>query len=80
MRRGLAQRSVGERVERLLQVVDLFRDEHEALLALGCAVQALELVRDPVETLEQGVELAISDVVLIHAPNSRRAPGGRTEI
>ena len=36
--------------------------EGEALLTLGRAVQALELAGDPVEPLEQGVELAISDV------------------
>jgi hypothetical protein len=46
--------------------VQLACDEREALLALGRAVEALELLCDPVEPLEQGVELAISDVVLVH--------------
>ena len=52
-------------------------DEREALLPLGRAVQPLELVRDPVETLEQRVELAVSDVALVHDPILRALPGGR---
>jgi hypothetical protein len=48
--------------------VDLARDEDEAFIALRHAIQALELVRDPVEALQEGVELAISDVVLFHGP------------
>jgi hypothetical protein len=46
--------------------VDLARDEDEPFLALGGAVQALELVGDPVEALEESVQLPISDVVLVH--------------
>jgi hypothetical protein len=46
--------------------VELPSDEHEALLPLGRAVEPLELVGNPIESLEQGVELAISDVVLLH--------------
>jgi hypothetical protein len=48
--------------------VELACHEDEALLTLGRAVQALELVRDSVEALEECVELAISDVVLFHGP------------
>jgi hypothetical protein len=68
--RRLPQRRVGERVQGLLEVVQLARDELEAILPLRCAVESLELVGDPVEPLQQRVELAISDVVLIHEPNS----------
>jgi hypothetical protein len=50
--------------------VDLARDEREAFLALGGAVEALELVGDPVQSLEQRVELAISDIVLVHGADS----------
>ena len=50
--------------------MQLARDELEAILPLRCAVESLELVGDPVEPLQQRVELAISDVVLIHEPNS----------
>jgi hypothetical protein len=64
----VTQCRVCESVKRLLQIVELARDEREPLLALGRAVEPLELVCDSVESLEQGVELAISDVVLIHEP------------
>ena len=64
----MPQGGVGESVEGLLQIVELARDEREPLLALGRAVETLELRCDPVESLEQSVELAISDVVLIHEP------------
>ena len=66
----MPERRVGERIQRLLEVVQLARDELEAILPLRCAVESLELVGDPVEPLQQRVELAISDVVLIHEPNS----------
>jgi hypothetical protein len=48
--------------------VELARDEHEAFLALRRAVQTLELGGDPVEALKECIELAISDVVLLHGP------------
>jgi len=65
------ERCVGECVQRLLQVVQLARHELEPVLPLRRAIESLELVRDAVEALQQCVELAISDVVLIHWPNSR---------
>ena len=67
----MAERRVGERVQRLLQVVQLARNELEPLLPLRRAIESLELVRDAIEALQQCVELAISDVVLIHEPDSR---------
>ena len=48
------------------------------ILPLGRAVQALELVGDPVEPLEQRVELAVSDVVLLHDQDSRRTTAARS--
>ena len=66
----MPERRVGERVQRLLKVVQLARDELEAVLPLRRAVESFELVRDPVEPLQQRVELAISDVVLIHERDS----------
>ena len=50
--------------------MDLARDENEAVVSLRHAIQALELVRDPVEALQECVELAISDVVLFHGLES----------
>ena len=69
MRRSCVHATTSCSVRRIL-IVELARDEGEALLALVRAVQALELVGDPVEPLQQRVELAISDVVLIHEPDS----------
>ena len=46
--------------------MELACDEREAVLALGRAIEAFELVCDPVEALEECVELAVSDVVLFH--------------
>ena len=66
----MPERCVGECVQRLLQVVQLARHELEPILPLRRAVESLELVRDAVEALQQCVELAISDVVLIHEPDS----------
>jgi hypothetical protein len=67
----VAERRVGERVERLLKVVQLARHELEPLLPLRRAIESLEFLRDAIEALQQCVELAISDVVLIHGPDSR---------
>ena len=65
----MAQGGVRQGVQRLLKVVQLARDELEPVLSLRGAIESLELVRDPVEPLEQRVELAISDVVLVHEPD-----------
>ena len=62
----MSERRVGQGVERLLQLVELARDEREAVLALGRAIEAFELVGDPVEAFEERVELAVSHVVLFH--------------
>ena len=70
-RRRLAERGVGERVQRLVELPELARDEREALLLLGGAVQPLELRRDPVEPLEQRVQLAIGDVLRLHEGDCR---------
>jgi hypothetical protein len=62
----LPERREGECVERLLEVVQLPCDEGEAFLPLRRAIEPFELVGDPVETLEECVELAVSNVVLVH--------------
>ena len=66
LRRRVPERRVGERIQRLLEVVQLARDELEPILPLRRAVEPFELVCDPVEPLQQRVELAISDIVLLH--------------
>jgi hypothetical protein len=70
-RRRLPESGVGERVQRLVELPELARDEREALLLLGGAVQPLELRRDPVEALEQRVQLAIAEVLLLHGIDCR---------
>ena len=46
--------------------MELACHEDEALMTLGRAIHPLQLVGDPVEALQERVELAISDVVLFH--------------
>jgi hypothetical protein len=59
---GLAQGSVGQRLERLVQQPELADDWGEVVPAVESAVQAVHLGREPVEALEQCIELAIADV------------------
>ena len=66
----MAEGRVRQCVQRLLEVVQFARDELEPVLPLRRAIESLELVRDPVEPLQQRVELAISDVVRVHEPKS----------
>ena len=72
--RGLAERGIRERVQRLLERAELLRDQHEPFLCLEPAVDLLELLCDPVEPLEQRVELAVGDVTPFHAGDSSRRP------
>ncbi len=82
--RRLAERGVREGIQRLVQLAKLTRDERESLLLLVRPVQALELSRDPVETLEHGVELPVSEILRrLHVadstprPRAARRPCGR---
>jgi hypothetical protein len=65
-RRGVAERGVCERVQRLGEVAQLASDQCEALVLLGAAVRSLQLGRDPVEPLEQRVELTVTDLFRFH--------------
>ena len=73
-RRRLSERGVGERVQRLVQLAELAGDEHEPFLPLRHAVQPLELVGDPIEALEERVQLTIGDVLCVHTLDSTRRP------
>ena len=68
--RALPERGVGERVQRLVQAAQLARQQLEALAELGLAVQPGELVGDPVEPLEHGLELAVGHLLRVHALQS----------
>src|SRR5881409_2594063 len=75
--RRLAQRGVGESVQRRHELALLARDEREAFLLLGGPVQPLELRRNAVEAREQRVELAVADLpVSLYLADSRQRPGG----
>ncbi len=75
---ALAERGVRERVERLVQVVDLATHLHEPVVPLESAVDPLELRRDAIEPFEQRVELAVGEVVRLHCVPI--LPGGPDEI
>ena len=62
----LPERRVRECVQGFVQLAQLAGEERESLLLLGRAVHALELGCDPVQPLEQRVELAVGDVLVLH--------------
>src|SRR5262245_22196129 len=67
----LAEGGVGERLQRLVQVAQLVGDHGQLLAALLAAVEARELLDEPVEPLEQRLELAVGDVRPLHGYESR---------
>jgi hypothetical protein len=66
LRALLAERGVREGLERVVQHGELAHDRGEVLARVESPVDGAELRVQLVEPLEQGVELAISDVVLFH--------------
>ena len=54
-----AERRVGERLQRLVQVRELGGDPQQRLLRVEATVERAQLVADPVEPFEQGVELPV---------------------
>src|SRR5262249_5605673 len=77
-----AERGVRQRLERLVQVAQLVRDHGQLLARLLAAVEAGELLRDPVEPLEQRLEPAVGELSVLHAyeassasQRTTRAPG-----
>src|SRR5579862_530487 len=82
LRALLAERGVGERLQRLVQVAQLVRDHGELLARLLPAVEARELLDPPVEPFEQRFELAVGELVHAYESSSARlrttrAPGSR---
>ena len=78
--RPVAECRVRDRAERLVARAQLAADMEEPLLGLEAVVDPLELLDDPVEPLEQGVDLSVAEVTPLHGP-ILRAPevraGGR---
>ena len=66
----LPQRGVSKGLERFIQVDQLMRDPREPVLVVEPAVQRVHLVTEPVEPLEDGVELPVVEVVAVgrHTP------------
>ena len=66
----LPQRGVRKGLERLVQVDQLVRDPREPVLVVEPPVQRVHLVTEPVESLEDGVELPVVEVVAVgrHTP------------
>src|SRR5581483_6156612 len=84
LRTLVAERGVGERLQRFVQVTELVRDHGQLLARLLAAVEARELGDEPVEPFEQRFELAVGEVALLHAASvasprawPRRAAGPR---
>jgi hypothetical protein len=73
--RLLAEGGVGEGAQRVVQRPQLAADVQEALLRLQPTIDSLQLLGDPVEPLEQGVELPVGDVATIHVPIVGRGGG-----
>ena len=66
----LPQRGVCKGLERLVQVDQFMRDPREPVLVVEPPVPSVHLVAEPVEPLEDGVELSVVEVVALdrHTP------------
>ena len=66
----LPQRGVSKGLEGLVQVDELMRDPRESVLVVEPTVQRVNLVAEPVEPLENGVELPVVEEVAVgrHTP------------
>lgn len=71
--RALSERRVGDGAERLVERAELPADVEETLLRLEAVVDPLELLDDPVQPLEQCVDLAVTESAALHGRNSTRA-------
>src|SRR5919202_5139517 len=74
----VAEGGVRERLERLVQRRELACDPEQVLARVELAVQGPQLVGEAVEALEQGVELAVGELLALHAGDvTRRAEPAR---
>src|SRR5262249_17994378 len=76
-RRLLAECRVRERLQRFVQGRKLARDAQELLTRVEMAVQRVHLVAQPVEPLEQRIELPVGDVLAIHGAQFRPTSSDR---
>ena len=71
--RRLAERGIRDGVQRVVERAQLAAELQEPVARLEAAVDALEGLRDPVEPLEQRIELSVRDVVSLHTAILRTA-------
>src|SRR5438309_313743 len=67
LRRLLAERGVGQRLQRLVERRELARQSQELLVVVEPLADLRELVADPVEPLEEHVESPVGEVGALHA-------------
>src|SRR6185437_13175996 len=72
-RRLLPERGVRDRLQRLVQRLQLLRQPQEVVVVVCAPVQPGELVADAIEPLEQDVEPAVREIVALHAFTLDRA-------
>src|SRR5581483_3301439 len=66
LRALLAERGVGEGLQRLAQRSELVDERRDVVARVQPPVQPAQLVRERVEPLEQRVELPVADFFLLH--------------
>jgi len=71
----LAESRVSERLQRLVQTAQLVNQGREALAGVEAAVERPQLGVQPVEPLQQRVQLTVADLLALHGHDStsRRA-------
>ena len=63
----VSKRRVGERLEGLVQRRELARDAQQLLLRVEATGERVHLVAEPVEALEERVELTVGDFLAFHS-------------
>jgi hypothetical protein len=63
----VAERCVGDRLERLVQRPELTRDAEQLFLRVETTGQRVYLLAEAVEALEERVELAVADFLAFHS-------------
>src|SRR5881397_4073381 len=66
LRALVAEGGVGERLQRLVQVAELVRDDRQLLARLLALVHPCELLDEAVEAREERFELAVGDLLRVH--------------
>ena len=73
LRALVPESGVGQSLQRVVQVAELVRDHRQLLAGLLTAVQPGQLLDESVEALQQRLELAVPDRMLVHSHESSAA-------